>query len=150
MKSPVSVSQVPVPVPPDFSWRLPEADDRKVEMIGKPWGEPPSDYVWYDLGEINSLTEDEVAAIKGLFFVGYVNSGNVELEASKAFPGAILRLRGADHFLPSFELRGRRCALYQVGCSVEFRYALDEGFINFHYCWNDGADKATAAIPNPS
>lgn len=149
---PVVEPKAEQPKPPlNFDWRLPEADERKLELIGSPWGETVDTYLWYELGELNHLTKEEIAAIANKFFVNGIEDGerfgNIELHHSSVIPGIVLRLRGKVRRLPSFELRGRHCSLYQIGHSGGFCEAPTPDSINFHNVWNEDKEVVTGPVP---
>ncbi len=134
--------------PPNLDWMRPDSEPKKLELMGKRVGEVVDDYLWYDLGEVSALTDDEVDAIKSRFFVsGKAGFGDIELHSSRVLPGnrTVLRLRGKLHFYLSLELRGRYCPLYQVGHSGGFFDRPSEGAVNFHMRWNKGMQTATSS-----
>jgi hypothetical protein len=118
----------------DLSWMRPDADIAKLNLVGRQAGEElRHEYLWYVLGDIDTLTEDELLQITTLFFIdGIARFGDIELHASDILPNemTILRIRGHVRLLPSFELRGHRCALYAVG------HGSDRHYVNFHEVWN--------------
>ncbi len=140
----------PPPAESNFDWRLPEADERKLALVGSPWGETVNTYLWYEIGEINNLTDEEIEVIKTKFFIDISDGGrfgNIELHHSSVIPGIVLRLRGKVRRLPSFELRGRHCSLYQIGHSGGFCEAPTPDSVNFHHVWNKGSEVSTDPVP---
>jgi hypothetical protein len=135
------------PSGPNLNWMLPVSEDVKLSKIGRSWGELLDDYLWYELGDVESLTEAEEQEIVAMFFPsGKAGFGDVELHESSCIPGrtTVLRLRGKVKLLPSIELRGRYCPLYQVG-HYDFS-GSSKGAINFHTSWNRESEKPSAAL----
>ena len=129
------------PPPPDLGWMRPEADAAKEALLGKPWGTVIDDYLWYELGEIDGLDDaEETAVIKEAFPSGATRFGDVELHRAEpgVLPGdpALLRLRGPVRILPALTIRGRRCALFEVGHIGLYASEASPGSINFHTEWN--------------
>ncbi len=137
----------------NLDWMLPASEPQKLELAGKQVGEVVDDYLWYELGDVRRLTDDEVAAIKAKFFVGgNAGFGDIELHRSSVLPGdrTVLRLRGRLYFHLSLELRGRYCALYQVGHSGGFLDMPTPGSVSFHKYWNEGVKMAPVSSSAPS
>lgn len=122
----------------NLEWTKPEAEAEKILLSGKNVGDTINDYLWFELGDIDTLREEEVKAIDETFFVDGrgTSFGNIELHRSEGIPGnpTLLRLRGSLRFLPSLVLRGRYCPLYQIG---HYDWGTGSpGSINFHTHWN--------------
>jgi hypothetical protein len=129
----------PATTPVDLGWMHPDADVAKLNRVGRQAGEElHHEYLWYALGDIDTLTEDELRQITTLFFIdGNPRFGDIELHASEILPvgWTILRIRGHVRLMTDFKLRGRRCALYAVG------HAADNHHVNFHKEWNRPLDQ---------
>lgn len=135
------------PSGPNLDWMLPLSEEVKLAKIGRAWGEILDDYLWYELGDVSSLSDAEEREIVAAFFLdGKASFGDVELHESSCIPGrtTVLRLRGKVRLLPSIELRGRYCPLYQVG-HYDFS-GSSKGAINFHTSWNRESEKPSAAL----
>lgn len=115
---------------PKIDWRSPESEDQKQKMIGKSWGDYFSTCLWYEIGEINDLNEEEVETIvKHLFGDEVIGFAEIKLYESDILPGKmLLRFRGRLHLRPSLSIRGRYCPLYKVGPGGGHD-------INFHERW---------------
>lgn len=120
-------------------WRSPESNDAKAELIGKAWGEEMDTYLFYEIGDVNRLTDEEQERIVKEFFPGgAAGFGDVELHRSSELKGhpMLLRLRGLLTLHPSLTLRGRVCPLYQIGYSDMLGSAASGDMINFHERWD--------------
>lgn len=146
---PVVIPATIEPSGPNLDWMLPVSEEVKRVEIGRAWGEVLDDYLWYELGDVSSLTDAEEQEIVATFFLdGKARFGDVELHGSSCIPGraTILRLRGKVRLLPSIELRGRYCPLYQVGHFDPWSDRSSKGAVNFHRLWNGEDEKPSAPL----
>lgn len=128
--------------PPNFDWMLPASEAKKLELVGKRDGDVIDGYLFFELGPIDSLTEDEMGAIIGKCFPAgaVVGLGDIELHriAGPAGKTVSLRLRNRQLLLrASLEIRGRYCPLYQFG-HVDPLFGASKDAVNFHAYWNTG------------
>ncbi len=117
-------------------WKLPASEDTKSLLIKSIWGRGWKDVLnggwllWYEIGDITSLTDEECASITQELFVGQRGSGSIELHRSRKLDGApmILCLRGNLRLHPALIIRGRYCPLYTVADPAG-------SCINFYSVW---------------
>lgn len=128
--------------PPNFDWMLPASEAKKFELVGKQDGDVIDSYLFFELGPIDSLTDEEIGAIIGRCFASgaQMGFGDIELHrmAGPAGKTVSLRLRNRQLLLrASLQIRGRYCPLFQVG-HVDPLFGVSKGAINFHSYWNTG------------
>ncbi|MBI2485167.1 hypothetical protein HYW18_03410 [Candidatus Uhrbacteria bacterium] len=119
-------------------WRSPTSDLAKLALIKREWGaQIDNTYLWYEIGPITRLTNEEVATIVKQCFVHHtVGFGDVEIHPSMLIQGAmLLRLRGTLFLQPALTIRNRYCPLYQVGHGGGFVTTADDDCVNFHRVW---------------
>ncbi len=137
--SPHQVEQMLPVEPPNLEWMLPETEHKKLAVVGMKHGEVINNYLWYELGDIDHLKDEEYFDIIRAFFVNKkVAFGDIELRRVRGIPGnpVVLRLRGKLRLLTGVKLRGRYCALYQVGYREWLGFPM-HGCVNFHVMWNE-------------
>ena len=127
-----------------FDWRNPASDGEKLKLIvakcDKGWGDELDTYLWYEVGDVDGLTQGETEDIVRQFFASnQAGFGEVEFHRSSEIPGnpMLLRLRGILTIHPSLWLRDRSCPLYQVGHGGMPGIKPDEHCINFRDEWKN-------------
>lgn len=122
-----------------LGWMLPDAESKKMELLGAPWETIIKWYLWYELGEIRELNPQEWdTVIEQCFVSGGKGFGDVEFHTSRTIPGnpSLLRIRGPEiRLLPALVIRGRYCPLYQRGCGDILGRNPAPDLINFHIEW---------------
>lgn len=128
---------------PKIDWWLPKSEDAKQKLIGKEWWGPVDTYLWYYIGDIQSLTDEETKAIIAQHFVnGTAGFGDVEIHPSANIRGRyLLRLRGKLVLSPMVILKKNiYCPLYQIGHGGNQATKKSPDCINFYRAFGLGED----------
>ncbi len=106
-----------------IDWMSPDSENAKREIIRKSigwdWDERISTSLWYEIGNIEMLGEDEKKLILTEFFgptpTAFSEISLWQVEALGGNKLRLLRISGRLYLKPCLTLRGRYCPLYQLG-----------------------------------
>ncbi len=117
-------------------WENPASLSIRLAIIQHGWGEKVPDYLWYDLGDQHTISEEGTATIvREAFPDRKPGFGDIEVHKSATNKGAfVLRIRSATALKMSLFLNGAERHLYQFGHGDD---AGKPTMGNFHKLWGD-------------